>query len=187
MPSRAAAPITSLVLMVTLAGCILPIQEDRPGAVSMTGSVPPRTVPPGVKLSLSFETSSHPDPVLKFQAWAENQAASALYTRGNCYSPWSWTLTHEGEPVERGPPTVTCDPISWADFPSRSNQTWSAGWNGTVWGPDEGTNDFEDGDYEPAPEGDYVATIRFAFYRDKNADRYCCPELAENDIHFTLR
>lgn len=185
IPTRSTSAPFAVLASLVLAGCLVP--HDPPSAIPAEGQIPPRTVAPGVRLSLSFETGSGPEGVLHFQAWSENLSNGTLYTRGQCYSPWSWKLTRDNEPVERGPPETNCQPISWADFPARSNQTWSSGWNGTTWKRNPDGVDSLDGTWQPGESGDYLATVQYAFYRTKNSGSYCCPEMASNEIAFTLR
>lgn len=163
----------ALLLLASLAfaGCIRLEDEQGPPPASVARAA---TNPP-VRLSAAFslDAGSH-----SFQAWAENQGKSMMWTRGNCYSPWSWQVLRNGEPVQTGPVLGTCQPISWAQMGPGDNQTKLGAWNGTVFKPRQG-DAHEAGDYEKAPHGDYTIEVRFSFYRSQDESRYCCPEFVK--------
>jgi len=156
-----------ILLLVVAPGCAAPVDRGAPPAL------PPDVTDPDVLLVV-IDRETQQGRVHTFDAWANNHGENLLFTRGTCYTPWSWTLTRDGKEVATAPPTATCQPISWAEFPPGTNRTTQIGWNKTVWHPDAAASG--EGRYVKAERGWYVASIAFSFYRSQDAERYCCPE-----------
>jgi hypothetical protein len=174
---RSRSPLVPLVFLI-LAGCIqeAPIGEPVEGRWA-TAANPP------MALSAVYSSEEH-EGVYSFRAWSKNEGTKMAWTRGTCYTPWSWRVLQDGEEMRRGPPQSNCQPLSWAEVAPGVNQTTASGWNRTVWVPRG--DGFDSGDYRPAPRGDYRIEVTYSFYRSMDESRYCCPEQVSVSTGFRL-
>ncbi len=99
--------------------------------------------------------------VLRINAQTTNIRDIDLYIRG-CDASWTLELRQDDRIIRPAPPDETCESDPWNEFPQGAIVTYAFEWNTTRYVAQNDT-------YQPAPAGEYVASLTFEYLRYRSA------------------